>query len=845
MNNGFKKAIALVSVLGVILSSTSIVMADDIDTLEDPTQAEETESVVYYDESFDEFPVGTLVNLQGGTNSDYADKGFDFWCGERSSGGSNEVSIVVVSGNYLEMTMTSYISNTRTPSITLNRMSGVSIKNDMVMSLKVKMNDFDGKGTGLTLRIADDTGEEITYTNTTNVNQWINLTLVKQGGNLTTIAQKENGEVISIGSEAVSFGVPSKILIPDGGGKIDIDDLKIEDTKFEFDPEVIIYAAKNDLNIPAANASGVTEEEDGSLTVTKDFVLPTTSMATVNWKVYSKDKNDEKAEWVESDFIKVSDTNATINPTSDINNYDVKLVANISYNDVAEDVEFMINLPNPLDEIADVLASGYEILTSPDDSDTYVCGLCGTVYDPNVGDPNNGIAAGTTWENVPDSYVCPGEGCEGTKSSYTLQKRTFDLKSGEILKFDVNFPLNVKGYNNTTISWTSSDENYLTIGEDGMGTIMTNDLTDHNVDVTAVVTYKKGNIEYSSDPQNYTITIGFNAEDVASDSASLSKYKVRFDAAYEDNFKDIPSSTTSDITLPNKGYFGSTISWSSSAPTVISSTGNFVRPSSTRDVILTASIMSGKEQTDKKFTVTAQGKTTTGGGGSGGGGSVSSTGSSSNVSGGGSIASANKPSTTTPVSSTDKVESLLQEKEEAENRFSDIGSVSWARDAINGLADAGIINGKTDTEFAPNDNVTRAEFAKILMGVFGLTSDAFTTSSFGDVPTDAWYFDYVETAYNLGIINGVDDGVFAPNANITRQDMCVMVVRAAEVSGKSIAAVNEAKVFTDEAVIADYAKSAVTTLQTGGIVDGVTDTTFAPLDNATRAQAAKILYSFL
>lgn len=853
MNNGIKKAIALVSALGVVFASVPMVMAEDADDVNinivENTDADATaeDGIVYYDESFDDFPVGTLVNLQNGSNTNYKDRGFEFACGTRSGGGSNEVSISVQSGNYIEMAMTAYIDKSRTPSITLTKTSGATFKNAMVMSMKVKMNDFNGEGTGLSLRFVDANNTEYTYTNTTYVDKWIDLTLVKQGGKMTTISKDEDGNVLGMSSTQTSFEAPAKIMIPDLGGKIGIDDLKIEDKVYEFDPEVVIYAAKNDLNIANVNTSGVTEEDDGSLTITKDFVLPTTSMASVTWKTYSKPKADENADWTESDFITVAGLNATINPTSDINDYDVKLVAEISYSDVMDPKEFFVNLPNPLDEINAVLTSGYEVLTSPDYADKYVCSLCGNVYDVETGAPDNGVVAGTPWANVPESFECPGEECTGTKANYTQQYLSYDLKSNGVLKYDVNFPLSVKGYDNTTISWTTSDAEHLAIDEKGNGTIMTVDFNSHPVTVTAVVTYKKGNIVYSSDDQTFNLSVEYNADDVASDLSYLSKYKVRFDKEYEDNFKTIPTSISSDITLPNKGYFGSTISWTSSAPTILSSTGTFTRPSSTRTITLTAAIMSGKEQVTKNFSLTAQGKTTSSGGSGGGGGSTSSTGTTTSTGGGSTISN----STTRPVTDStlttgsDKVDSLIQEKEEAENRFTDIGSVSWARDAINGLADAGVINGKTDTEFAPNDNVTRAEFAKILMGVFGLTSEAFTTSSFYDVPTDAWYFNYVETAYNLGIINGVADGVFDPNANITRQDMCVMVVRAAEVSGKSISAVNEAKVFADEASIADYAKSAVTTLQTGGIVDGVSDTVFAPLDNATRAQAAKILYSFL
>lgn len=188
-------------------------------------------------------------------------------------------------------------------------------------------------------------------------------------------------------------------------------------------------------------------------------------------------------------------------------------------------------------------------------------------------------------------------------------------------------------------------------------------------------------------------------------------------------------------------------------------------------------------------------------------------------------------------------EQLKKELEEAGNAFRDLGSVSWARDAINGLAAKGIVNGKSSDSFAPNDSVTRAEFIKMLMSALELNSDAFRTSSFGDVSTDAWYFVSVETAYNLGIVTGAD-GRFNPNAEITRQDMAVMLVRAAQVSGKTFAD-GQSKNFADASSIAPYARDAVDTLSKAGVINGISETEFAPCETATRAQAAKLLFGIL
>lgn len=83
--------------------------------------------------------------------------------------------------------------------------------------------------------------------------------------------------------------------------------------------------------------------------------------------------------------------------------------------------------------------------------------------------------------------------------------------------------------------------------------------------------------------------------------------------------------------------------------------------------------------------------------------------------------------------------------------------------------------------------------------------------------------------------------MFGVGKNITRQDMCVMIYRAATASGMEIKASDYAE-FADDASISDYAKEAVYSLRECGAVNGITETEFAPNENATRAQAAKIIY---
>lgn len=173
-------------------------------------------------------------------------------------------------------------------------------------------------------------------------------------------------------------------------------------------------------------------------------------------------------------------------------------------------------------------------------------------------------------------------------------------------------------------------------------------------------------------------------------------------------------------------------------------------------------------------------------------------------------------------------------------KFADVSKNHWAYDAIEKLADKGILNGKGDGSFAPDSGVTREEFVKIIVVAFDLNVEAENT--FSDVASDRWSAGYIASAAALGIVNG-DGANFNPTNVITRQEMAVIIHRVfehleAEVSG-------EAVTFDDDSEIADYAKSAVETLTAAGIINGMGDGTFAPKATVTRAQSAKVVYGLL
>ncbi|KAA8786509.1 hypothetical protein EC604_22010 [Paenibacillus amylolyticus] len=113
--------------------------------------------------------------------------------------------------------------------------------------------------------------------------------------------------------------------------------------------------------------------------------------------------------------------------------------------------------------------------------------------------------------------------------------------------------------------------------------------------------------------------------------------------------------------------------------------------------------------------------------------------------------------------------------------FADVNS-HWAKDAVNDMGSRMIVNGVTDTTFNPNNNITRAEFAAIIVRALGLPAGKGNTS-FSDVRSDAWYAGAVETAVSYKLINGFEDGTFRPQNTITREQAMTIVAKAMSLTG--------------------------------------------------------------
>lgn len=208
-------------------------------------------------------------------------------------------------------------------------------------------------------------------------------------------------------------------------------------------------------------------------------------------------------------------------------------------------------------------------------------------------------------------------------------------------------------------------------------------------------------------------------------------------------------------------------------------------------------------------------------------------------SGSGSSSSSNKGGSRGTVSLPN---SLVAENNAAtdEKGFTDLAGFEWAEEAIADLAERGIVNGKADGIYAPNDNVTRAEFIKMVISAMGVDLGG-AENAFADVAQDAWYAPYVAAAYRNAIVLGDENGNFYPEAPITREDMVTILYRVVDAEE----GVGRVEKFTDAAQVSDYAKDAVGYFASKNIVTGMGDGSFAPKNNATRAETAVIIYRII
>ena len=176
--------------------------------------------------------------------------------------------------------------------------------------------------------------------------------------------------------------------------------------------------------------------------------------------------------------------------------------------------------------------------------------------------------------------------------------------------------------------------------------------------------------------------------------------------------------------------------------------------------------------------------------------------------------------------------------------FTDITG-HWAADNILFVASRGLLSGTSDTTFSPNTGMTRGMFVTALGRLAGINPDSYKTGKFTDVKADAYYAPYVNWAAQTGIVEGVTAITFAPDTNINREQMAVIMANYAKKLGYDLPRTLKAVTFADNANISSWAKDAVRAMQQAGILAGKNGNKFDPKGTATRAEVATVLRRFV
>ncbi len=208
-------------------------------------------------------------------------------------------------------------------------------------------------------------------------------------------------------------------------------------------------------------------------------------------------------------------------------------------------------------------------------------------------------------------------------------------------------------------------------------------------------------------------------------------------------------------------------------------------------------------------------------------------------------------------------------------QFTDIHG-HWAEVSINALAERGIVNGITETEFQPEGNVTRAQYLKMIMEATGIEPGTVREGECLDADGRDWYAPYLQASLDIGIIPEnmitgyradveyeVDDngtatsskvvyrGAFNGDLPITREEMavltqfCYQYTRTVVTDSRKEVDLAIAEGFTDSDSISDWAKASVSQAVSNRFIEGMDDGSFKPKENATRAQAAMIVHRVL
>jgi hypothetical protein len=189
-----------------------------------------------------------------------------------------------------------------------------------------------------------------------------------------------------------------------------------------------------------------------------------------------------------------------------------------------------------------------------------------------------------------------------------------------------------------------------------------------------------------------------------------------------------------------------------------------------------------------------------------------------------------------------------QDDEMVGKLFIDVLEGVWYEDAVTYMYENGLMNGtsKDMMIFSPNIPLSRAMIATIIYRQEGEPDTSGSENPFSDIPEEIWYTNAVLWMAENDIVKGYPDGRFGPNDNISRQDLAVILARYADYKEIELPVKNTYKGFDDEDSIDEYALDAVQCCFEAGIINGKNDgSIFDPTNNATRAEAAVMLYRFL
>jgi len=177
--------------------------------------------------------------------------------------------------------------------------------------------------------------------------------------------------------------------------------------------------------------------------------------------------------------------------------------------------------------------------------------------------------------------------------------------------------------------------------------------------------------------------------------------------------------------------------------------------------------------------------------------------------------------------------------------FTDVAENAWYNNAVSFIAARGITSGTGNGRFSPELNLTRGQFITLLLKAYRIAADENPINNFADAG-NTWYTGYLAAARRLGISAGVGNNMFAPDKEITRQEMVTLLYNALKVIGQLPKGVSGKKLadFTDTGSIAPWAKEAMAYLVETGNISG-SGGKLEPTGGTTRAQMAQVLYNLI